>query len=170
MVRCNVLPARCVTLRCAICSLVCSEGLLGFFMNAVTVIAFLKIRDLRTPSNFLVFSLALADMGISTNATVAAFSSFLRWVLKKWMILLTFYMMTESAWWIKEIKGVWGISNKELVNLHYNRCYCTQLYALTVCAHSQRDYFFYLLQFYPLFMKGWKICSNHFDCLFVFLW
>ncbi|NP_001017877.1 retinal G protein coupled receptor a [Danio rerio] len=55
------------------------EGLLGFFLNAVTVIAFLKIRELRTPSNFLVFSLAMADMGISTNATVAAFSSFLRY-------------------------------------------------------------------------------------------
>ncbi|KAF5910165.1 RPE-retinal G protein-coupled receptor-like [Clarias magur] len=54
------------------------EGLLGFFMNAVTMIAFLTIRDVRTPSNFLVFSLALADMGISTNATIAAFSSFLR--------------------------------------------------------------------------------------------
>lgn len=57
---------------------VSSEGLLGFFLNAVTVVAFLKIRELRTPSNFLVFSLAMADMGISMNATVAAFSSFLR--------------------------------------------------------------------------------------------
>ncbi|KAK7140297.1 hypothetical protein R3I94_012796 [Phoxinus phoxinus] len=55
------------------------EGLLGFFLNAVTVVAFLKIRELRTPSNFLVFSLAMADMGISMNATVAAFSSFLRY-------------------------------------------------------------------------------------------
>ncbi|XP_024242094.1 RPE-retinal G protein-coupled receptor-like [Oncorhynchus tshawytscha] len=55
------------------------EGLLGFFLNAVTVAAFLKIRELRTPSNFLVLSLALADMGISTNATIAAFSSFLRY-------------------------------------------------------------------------------------------
>ncbi|XP_065153600.1 retinal G protein coupled receptor a [Paramisgurnus dabryanus] len=55
------------------------EGLLGFFLNAVTVVAFLKIRELRTPSNFLVFSLALADMGISMNATIAAFSSFLRY-------------------------------------------------------------------------------------------
>lgn len=54
------------------------QGLLGFFLNAVTVVAFLKVRELRTPSNFLVFSLALADMGISMNATVAAFSSFLR--------------------------------------------------------------------------------------------
>ncbi|XP_041722388.1 RPE-retinal G protein-coupled receptor [Coregonus clupeaformis] len=55
------------------------EGLLGFFLNAVTVAAFIKIRELRTPSNFLVFSLALADMGISANATIAAFSSFLRY-------------------------------------------------------------------------------------------
>ncbi|KAM9395374.1 RPE-retinal G protein-coupled receptor-like isoform 2-T2 [Salvelinus alpinus] len=54
-------------------------GLLGFFLNAVTVAAFIKIRELRTPSNFLVFSLALADMGISANATIAAFSSFLRY-------------------------------------------------------------------------------------------
>ncbi|KAA8583754.1 hypothetical protein FQN60_014962 [Etheostoma spectabile] len=55
------------------------EGLLGFFLNAVTIVAFLKVRELRTPSNFLVFSLAMADMGISTNATIAAFSSFLRY-------------------------------------------------------------------------------------------
>ncbi|XP_073690011.1 retinal G protein coupled receptor a [Garra rufa] len=55
------------------------EGLLGFFLNSVTVVAFLKIRELRTPSNFLVFSLAMADIGISMNATVAAFSSFLRY-------------------------------------------------------------------------------------------
>lgn len=55
------------------------EGLLGFFLNGVTVIAFLRIKSLRTPSNFLVFSLAMADMGISSNATIAAFSSFLRY-------------------------------------------------------------------------------------------
>ncbi|KAM9809162.1 retinal G protein coupled receptor a [Syngnathus typhle] len=55
------------------------EGLMGFFLNAVTITAFLKVRELRTPSNFLVFSLAMADMGISMNATVAAFSSFLRY-------------------------------------------------------------------------------------------
>lgn len=83
MVQFHVFPARsahCITvqLNFSFCSLMCSKGLLGFFMNAVTVIAFLKIRDFRTPSNFLVFSLALADMGISTNATIAAFSSFLR--------------------------------------------------------------------------------------------
>lgn len=61
-----------------VCFSVLPKGLLGFFLNAVTVVAFLKVRELRTPSNFLVFSLAMADMGISMNATVAAFSSFLR--------------------------------------------------------------------------------------------
>ncbi|KAG7511636.1 RPE-retinal G protein-coupled receptor-like [Solea senegalensis] len=55
------------------------EGMLGICLNALTIVAFLKVRELRTPSNFLVFSLALADIGISMNATVAAFSSFLRY-------------------------------------------------------------------------------------------
>lgn len=60
-------------------SLLLVEGLLGILLNAVTIIAFVKIRELRTPSNFLVFSLALADTGISMNATIAGFSSFLRY-------------------------------------------------------------------------------------------
>ncbi|KAJ3610568.1 hypothetical protein NHX12_022660 [Muraenolepis orangiensis] len=55
------------------------EGLLGIILNAVTIVAFVKVKELRTPSNFLVFSLAMADIGISMNATVAAFSSFLRY-------------------------------------------------------------------------------------------
>ncbi|XP_076016571.1 retinal G protein coupled receptor a [Genypterus blacodes] len=55
------------------------EGLFGFCLNLLTIVAFLKIRELRTPSNFLVFSLAMADIGISMNATIAAFSSFLRY-------------------------------------------------------------------------------------------
>lgn len=55
-----------------------TKGLLGFFLNGLTIVSFLKVRELRTPSNFLVFSLAMADIGISMNATIAAFSSFLR--------------------------------------------------------------------------------------------
>ncbi|KAG7254238.1 hypothetical protein CRUP_010137 [Coryphaenoides rupestris] len=53
--------------------------MLGILLNAVTIAAFVKVKELRTPSNFLVFSLAAADVGISMNATVAAFSSFLRY-------------------------------------------------------------------------------------------
>lgn len=60
-------------------SLLLVEGLLGILLNAVTVISFFKIRDIRTPSNFLVVSLALADIGISMNASIAGFSSFLRY-------------------------------------------------------------------------------------------
>lgn len=62
-------------------SCVSSQGLMGFCLNAMTIVAFLKVRELRTPSNFLVFSLAMADIGISMNATVAAFSSYQRWMM-----------------------------------------------------------------------------------------
>ncbi|MBN3302745.1 retinal G protein coupled receptor a [Amia ocellicauda] len=55
------------------------EGLMGFLLNGLTILSFYKIKELRTPSNFLVFSLALADLGICMNATIAAFSSFLRY-------------------------------------------------------------------------------------------
>uniref|UniRef100_W5MEJ9 RPE-retinal G protein-coupled receptor n=1 Tax=Lepisosteus oculatus TaxID=7918 RepID=W5MEJ9_LEPOC len=55
------------------------EGLLGFCLNGLTILSFCKIHELRTPSNFLVFSLAIADIGICMNATIAAFSSFLRY-------------------------------------------------------------------------------------------
>ncbi|CAM4581481.1 RPE-retinal G protein-coupled receptor isoform X1 [Lepidochelys kempii] len=55
------------------------EALLGFCLNGLTIISFRKIKELRTPSNFLVLSLALADCGICINAFIAAFSSFLRY-------------------------------------------------------------------------------------------
>ncbi|XP_054840037.1 RPE-retinal G protein-coupled receptor [Eublepharis macularius] len=55
-----------------------AEALLGFCLNGLTIICFHKIKELRTPGNFLVFSLALSDCGICINAFVAAFSSFLR--------------------------------------------------------------------------------------------
>lgn len=73
--------SRLLTSQIVISDILSTKGLLGFFLNAVTIVAFLKVRELRTPSNFLVFSLAMADIGISMNATVAAFSSFLRWVM-----------------------------------------------------------------------------------------
>jgi len=60
-------------------SFLCVEGFLGFFLNLVTVLAFFNVKELRTPSNLLVINLALADMGISGNAIVAAFSAFLRY-------------------------------------------------------------------------------------------
>ncbi|XP_061490302.1 RPE-retinal G protein-coupled receptor isoform X2 [Rhineura floridana] len=55
------------------------EALLGFSLNVLTIISFWKIKELRMPSNFLVFNLALSDCGICINAFIAAFSSFLRY-------------------------------------------------------------------------------------------
>ncbi|XP_035308074.1 RPE-retinal G protein-coupled receptor isoform X4 [Cricetulus griseus] len=56
------------------------EALSGLSLNGLTIFSFCKTPDLRTPSNLLVLSLALADSGISLNALVAAVSSlFRRW-------------------------------------------------------------------------------------------
>ncbi|XP_043912456.1 RPE-retinal G protein-coupled receptor [Protopterus annectens] len=55
------------------------EALLGLCLNGITVLSFYRIRQLRTPSNLLIISLAVADIGICMNAMVAAFSSFLRY-------------------------------------------------------------------------------------------
>ncbi|XP_066478318.1 RPE-retinal G protein-coupled receptor [Tiliqua scincoides] len=55
------------------------EALLGFCLNGLTILSFCKIKELRTPGNFLVFNLALSDCGICMNAFIAAFSSFLRY-------------------------------------------------------------------------------------------
>ncbi|KAG7216321.1 hypothetical protein INR49_021725, partial [Caranx melampygus] len=55
------------------------DGFSEFDVFSLGSCLLVEVRELRTPSNFLVFSLALADMGISMNATVAAFSSFLRY-------------------------------------------------------------------------------------------
>lgn len=54
------------------------EALSGLSLNGLTIFSFCKTPDLRTPSNLLVLSLALADSGISLNALVAAVSSLLR--------------------------------------------------------------------------------------------
>ncbi|KAK6487533.1 retinal G protein coupled receptor a [Huso huso] len=55
------------------------EGLLGFLLNGLAILSYFKVKEMRTPSNFLVLSLAAADIGVSMNAFVAAFSSFLRY-------------------------------------------------------------------------------------------
>ncbi|XP_075999632.1 retinal G protein coupled receptor b [Genypterus blacodes] len=53
-------------------------GLLGFALNAITVVSFLRVKELRTPSNFFVFNLALADICLNVNGVTAAYASFLR--------------------------------------------------------------------------------------------
>ncbi|KAK2866755.1 hypothetical protein Q7C36_002811 [Tachysurus vachellii] len=54
-------------------------GLLGFFLNFISMLAFLNVKQLRTPSNFFVFSLALADLGLSCNGLISAYTSYLRY-------------------------------------------------------------------------------------------
>nr|XP_014341846.1 PREDICTED: RPE-retinal G protein-coupled receptor isoform X2 [Latimeria chalumnae] len=55
------------------------EALLGFCLNGLTILSFYKVKELRTPSNLLIISLAMADFGVCMNASIAAFSSFLRY-------------------------------------------------------------------------------------------
>ncbi|XP_061563784.1 retinal G protein coupled receptor b [Cololabis saira] len=54
-------------------------GLLGFFLNAISVLAFISVKEMRTPSNFLVFNLALADISLNINGLTAAYASYLRY-------------------------------------------------------------------------------------------
>ncbi|KPP74749.1 retinal G protein coupled receptor b-like [Scleropages formosus] len=54
------------------------EGLLGFFLNAMAIIAYLSVKELRTPNNFFVFNLAVADIGLNINGLVAAYACYLR--------------------------------------------------------------------------------------------
>ncbi|XP_051968838.1 RPE-retinal G protein-coupled receptor-like [Xyrauchen texanus] len=54
-------------------------GLLGFFLNVMSAAAFLRVREMRTPGNFFIFNLAVADIGLNINGLVAAYASYLRY-------------------------------------------------------------------------------------------
>ncbi|XP_060794698.1 retinal G protein coupled receptor b [Neoarius graeffei] len=54
-------------------------GLLGFFLNFISMLAFLNVKQIKNPSNFFVFSLALADLGLSCNSLISAYASYLRY-------------------------------------------------------------------------------------------
>ncbi|XP_063070519.1 RPE-retinal G protein-coupled receptor-like [Engraulis encrasicolus] len=54
------------------------EGLLGFCLNSVAGLSFLLVKDQRTPSNFLVFNLNIADLMLNINALIAAYASYVR--------------------------------------------------------------------------------------------
>ena len=57
------------------CSL---PGMLGFFLNAITIVAYLRVKEMRTPSNFFVVNLALADLSLNINGLIAAYASYVR--------------------------------------------------------------------------------------------
>ncbi|XP_036427863.1 retinal G protein coupled receptor b [Colossoma macropomum] len=54
-------------------------AVLGFFLNFVSVMAYLRVKELRTPSNFFVFNLALADLSLNCNGLASAYASYLRY-------------------------------------------------------------------------------------------
>lgn len=62
-------------------SLLCfpSTGLLGFFLNAISIVSFLTVKEMRNPSNFFVFNLAVADISLNINGLTAAYASYLRY-------------------------------------------------------------------------------------------
>ncbi|XP_061434088.1 RPE-retinal G protein-coupled receptor [Lethenteron reissneri] len=55
------------------------EALLGFVLCGLTLLTFLCVSDARTPSHLLLLNLSLADLGVCSNAFIAAMSSFLRY-------------------------------------------------------------------------------------------
>lgn len=54
-------------------------GLLGFFLNMISIMSYIRVKEMRTPSNFFVFNLALADLSLNINGLVAAYASYLRY-------------------------------------------------------------------------------------------
>lgn len=55
------------------------SGMLGFFLNAISIVSFLTVKEMRTPSNFFVFNLAVADLCLNINGLTAAYASYLRY-------------------------------------------------------------------------------------------
>lgn len=53
-------------------------GVLGFFLNAISILSYLRVKEMRTPSNFFVFNLAVADISLNINGLTAAYASYLR--------------------------------------------------------------------------------------------
>lgn len=85
--------------------------MLGFFLNAISIVSFLTVKEMRNPSNFFVFNLAVADISLNINGLTAAYASYIRYQteeLLKWIRFLPqafFYIMvgalhaTEKAQW-----------------------------------------------------------------------
>lgn len=53
-------------------------GLLGFFLNSIAALSFIFVRDQRTPSNFIIFNLNIADLMLNVNGLLAAYASYVR--------------------------------------------------------------------------------------------
>lgn len=53
--------------------------MVGFFLNAISIVSFLTVKEMRNPSNFFVFNLAVADLCLNINGLTAAYASYLRY-------------------------------------------------------------------------------------------
>ncbi|XP_028991025.1 retinal G protein coupled receptor b [Betta splendens] len=54
-------------------------GVLGFFLNGISILSYLRVKEMRTPSNFFVFNLAVADLSLNINGLTAAYATYLRY-------------------------------------------------------------------------------------------
>lgn len=63
-------------------------GVLGFILNAISIVSFLSVKEMRNPSNFFVFNLALADISLNVNGLIAAYASYLRYSTVEFILYL----------------------------------------------------------------------------------
>eukprot|EP00064_Thunnus_orientalis_P002512 superscaffoldBa00000187_g2519 len=105
-------------------------GMLGFFLNAISIVSFLRVKEMRTPSNFFVFNLALADISLNINGLTAAYASYLSiiWIL--------------SIFWAAVPLMGWGVYDFEPM-----RTCCTLDYT-----RGDRDYVTYMLTLVLLYL------------------
>uniref|UniRef100_A0A8C7KEX3 Retinal G protein coupled receptor b n=1 Tax=Oncorhynchus kisutch TaxID=8019 RepID=A0A8C7KEX3_ONCKI len=99
-------------------------GLLGFFLNAISILAYISVKQMRTPSNFLVFNLAVADIMLNLNGLIAAYASlFYRTRTSSKVSYDTdFSSIDETIWSLKGGKGHWpwgqdGCSNHAFMGM-----------------------------------------------------
>lgn len=68
---------------CALIKVMCDPlvlaGMVGFFLNAISIVSFLTVKEMRNPSNFFVFNLAVADLCLNINGLTAAYASYVRY-------------------------------------------------------------------------------------------
>ncbi|KAJ8264356.1 hypothetical protein GJAV_G00148200 [Gymnothorax javanicus] len=54
------------------------EGVPGFILNAISIVSFLAVKEMQTPSNLFIFNLAVADISLNVNGIIAGYASFMR--------------------------------------------------------------------------------------------
>lgn len=65
--------------------------MLGFFLNAISIVSFLTVKEMRNPSNFFVFNLAVADISLNINGLTAAYASYIRYQTEEFLKWICFF-------------------------------------------------------------------------------